>query len=345
MFELSQPSQPFCSTRSARLAAIAAAMLKFVVVIVLGIAFFVGILAAVEQGTQPPYNIDTRDTAAVRKGRFEGKVCLVTGATSGMGADAAVHLAAEGCKTVLTGRRDAMGETVVKSIQDAGGEATFVQADVTKEEDCKRMVEVAVEKYGKLDAAFNNAGILAKSTPLHEISLETFKSSMDVNVIGVFLSMKYEIPAMMKAGGGSIVNCASIYGLNGGSGFSAYATTKHALTGLTKSAAAEYGAHNIRINNVNPGFVKSEMTDEFGGSHSMIEMIGRLHPGNRWVKPEEISSGVAWLLSDDSSYTSGINLEISGGISTGFIPPSFQNEAFAKAEAEMDSSSGKSEEF
>jgi len=242
----------FSPLQIGRLAATSTAMPSFAFVVFLS-ALFVGSFAQAVKGIQPPYDLANRDTRAVRKGRFDGKVCLVTGGTSGLGADAAVHLAAEGCKTVLTGRRAAMGDRVVKLITDAGGEATFVQADVSKEEDCKKMVDTTVAKYGKLDAAFNNAGIPGKSgVPLHEKTVESFQSVMAVNVVGVFLSMKYEIPAMMKAGGGSIVNCASIYGHNGGLGISDYATSKHALTGLTKSAAAEYGALNIRVNNINP---------------------------------------------------------------------------------------------
>mmetsp|Transcript_9609 Transcript_9609/g.29772 ORF Transcript_9609/g.29772 Transcript_9609/m.29772 type:complete len:216 (+) Transcript_9609:31-678(+) len=151
----------FSPLRIGRLAATNTAMPSFAFVVFLS-ALFVGSFAQAVKGTQPPYDLANRDTRAVRKGRFDGKVCLVTGGTSGLGADAAVHLAAEGCKTVLTGRRAAMGDRVVKLITDAGGEATFVQADVSKEEDCKKMVDTTVAKYGKLDAAFKQRSHLGE---------------------------------------------------------------------------------------------------------------------------------------------------------------------------------------
>merc|ERR1712072_1062558 len=186
------------------------------------------------------YDIHNRQ-CAIRPGRFDGKVVLITGGTSGLGADAAVHITAEGGKVVITGRREEKGNEVVSIIKKAGGEASFVQASVGNEDDCKRIVDECVEKYGKLDGAFNNAGVAGEMASIHECSLEEWQRVMQTNVDGVFLSMKYEIQAMLKNAGGSIVNCSSIYGLSGASFGAHYSTSKHAVVGLTKSAAHAYG--------------------------------------------------------------------------------------------------------
>jgi len=281
---------------------------------------------------QLPYDPLDRDMSAVHPGRMDGKVCLITGATSGLGKDAALHLVAEGCKVVFTGRREDKGKAVEALLKSKGGDALFVKADVTKPSDCKMMVDKTVEKYGRLDAAFNNAGIFGDMNifhKFHEYPDELFSEVIDTNIKGVFYSMKHEIIQMLKNGGGSIINCGSILSNIALPGIGApYTTSKHAQPGLTKTAALEYAVSNIRVNMVSPGWVPSEMTDY---DPEMIPFIGRNHPQGRWGKPEEISSVVAWLMSTDSNFVNGENIEVSSGLSGSHIPPLIWKKEMADA--------------
>jgi NAD(P)-dependent dehydrogenase (short-subunit alcohol dehydrogenase family) len=248
---------------------------------------------------------------------LDGKVILVTGGTSGLGAATARLLAARGARVALTGRRRAQGEAVVAEIGAAGGEALFVEADVTKAADCAAMVARTLERFGRLDGAFNNAGISGRpGTPAARIEEELWNAVIATNLTGVWLSMKHEIPALLAAGGGAIVNNSSIYGLMGSDvGHAAYAAAKFGVIGLTKTAANDYGRRGIRVNAVCPGFCHSEMVDPQVEARpdTFAQVIRRHSAMNRLGEANEVAEAVAWLLSDASSFVSGVALPVQGG--------------------------------
>ena len=195
---------------------------------------------------------------------FSGKVALVTGGTSGIGKTTAIEFARAGAKVVLTGRREKEGAQVVAEIKKLGGEAAFVRADVAKDADVKRMVDFTVDKFGRLDIAFNNAGVEWKG-PLDQATEAEYRRIFDINVWGVLNSMRHEIPVMLKNGGGAIVNTSSVAGHVGLGQVSVYNASKHAVEGLTKSVALEFAKQNIRINAIAPGVIATEMWDRFAG--------------------------------------------------------------------------------
>jgi NAD(P)-dependent dehydrogenase (short-subunit alcohol dehydrogenase family) len=246
---------------------------------------------------------------------FADKVAIVTGATSGIGRAAALAFAREGAKVIVSGRREAEGIDTVRQIQSAGGEATFVGTDVTNESDVEALVNTACSVYGKLDVAFN-AGIgEGSSSPVHERPTEVYDRVMNTNVRGIFLCLKYQIAAMLPRRGGAIVNNSSVSGLVGFPGAAAYVASKHAVLGLTKSAALEYAQLGIRINAIAPGGADTPLLDQItGGSESerRREFIG-FHPMGRIGTPEEIAEAVLWLCSDKSSFTIGHTLVADGG--------------------------------
>ena len=250
-------------------------------------------------------------------GRFEGKVAIVTGATSGIGMVAAQELAREGARVVMTGRRAERGKAIVEEIKAAGGEALFIQADVSHRESISRMIEETVETYGRLDLAFNNAGIVGSGyTKAADITEDHWDRVMAVNVTGVWLCMKHEIHEMLKSGGGAIVNNASIYGLRGSHiGAADYITSKHAVMGLTKTAAMDYARRGIRVNAICPGFTHSEMVDSFADSNpegfdrSIIPRV----PMRRIGETREVTSAVLWMLSDEASFMTGQAIVPDGG--------------------------------
>jgi len=247
-------------------------------------------------------------------GSFQGKVALVTGGTSGIGRASAVAFAREGAKIVITGRREREGQETVDLIKKAGGEATFIKTDVAKERDVKAMVEETVKTYGRLDYAFNNAGIEGNIAPLVEQSIDNYEAVLGINVKGVFLSMKYEIPEMLKTGGGAIVNMSSVGGLIGFPGMSLYIASKHAVLGLTKSAALEHAKSGIRINSVCPAAIETVMVDRFVGKEGESrQQLAGMHPIGRMGKPEEIASAVLYLCSDGASFITGQSLTVDGG--------------------------------
>jgi NAD(P)-dependent dehydrogenase (short-subunit alcohol dehydrogenase family) len=247
-------------------------------------------------------------------GSFEGKVALITGGTSGIGRVAAIAFAKEGARVVVTGRREKEGAETVQLIKSDGGEGFFIKSDVSKEADVKEMVEKVMQAYGHLNYAFNNAGIEQLPTPFAEQAEETFDQIMNINVKGVWLSMKYEIPEMLKNGGGAIVNCASIAGLIGFPGIPIYIASKHAVLGLTKSVALEYAKSGIRINAVSPAAIETDMFERFvKGDEGVREYLKAMHPIGRSGKPEEIASAVLYLCSDGASFITGQSLAVDGG--------------------------------
>ena len=243
--------------------------------------------------------------------RFSGKVALVTGGTSGIGKTTAIEFARAGAKVVLTGRREKEGAQVVAEIEKLSGDAAFVRADVAKDADVKAMVDFTVDKFGRLDVAFNNAGVEWKG-PLDQATEAEYRRIFDINVWGVLNSMRYEIPAMLKNGGGAIVNNSSVAGHVGLAEVSIYTASKHAVEGLTKSVALEFAKRNIRINAVAPGAIATEMFARFAGD-ALRDQITSMVPAGRVGASEEIAAAVLYLCSDDAKFTVGTTLVVDGG--------------------------------
>src|SRR2546426_2800780 len=232
---------------------------------------------------------------------FQGKVALVTGGTSGIGRATAIAYAKQGARVVVAGRRAAEGQETVRLLQAQGGEGFFVTTDVSKAAQVKELVERTVQKFGRLDFAFNNAGIEQEPTPFLEQDEEAFHRVMDINVKGVWLSMKYEIPAMLKTGGGSIVNTSSSLGVVGFPGVEIYVASKHAVIGLTKAAALEFGKQGIRVNAVLPAAIETDMLQRFvGDKPESRAYMNAKHPIGRVGKSEEIADAAIWLSSSKS---------------------------------------------
>ncbi|MDA3959606.1 MAG: SDR family oxidoreductase [Planctomycetota bacterium] len=242
------------------------------------------------------------------------RVALVTGATSGIGAATAQTFAKAGYRVVLAGRRADKGEAVAATINDAGGEATFVQTDVADVDQIKRLIDTTESTYGRLDAAFNNAGIEGDLfVPLHTSTVDNYQRVFDINVRGVMVSMQHQIPLMLKTGGGSIINNSSIAGVVGFQGMSIYTASKHAVIGFTKGAALEYAKSGIRVNAVGPGAIETEMYGRFAADKATQDMMASLHPVGRAGKPEEIASAVLWLADPANSFTTGQAINVDGG--------------------------------
>jgi len=242
------------------------------------------------------------------------KVAVITGGATGIGKSTAMLLARKGIKVVISGRREAVGQKAIEEIRAQGGDAAFIAADVDNETQVSQIIGFALKKYGRLDLAVNNAGISNETKTIGDSDPAKFQAMLQTNVMGVYLCMKYEIQQMLKNGGGSIVNLASIAGLNGIPYAGPYAATKHAVVGLTKSGALDYATQNIRINAVAPGAIK---TDIIAGSIAQGQYdeatISAMHPIARMGNPDEIAYGIAWLLSDEASFVTGHILNIDGG--------------------------------
>ena len=244
---------------------------------------------------------------------FTGKVALITGGNAGIGRATAIEFAQHGAKVVITGRREKEGHEVIAEIKALGGEAIFAKTDVSKESDVKAMIERTLETFGRLDCAFNNAGIEETLTPLSNQTEETYDQIMDINVKGVWLSLKHEIPAMLKTGGGAIVNSSSIGGLVGYAMAPVYVASKHAVIGLTKSIALEYAKQNVRVNAVAPGSIETRMLRDFASAPEVRQMLEAGHPMGRIGQPKEVASTVIWLCSGGASFVTGQTLAIDGG--------------------------------
>ncbi|MEE1757459.1 SDR family NAD(P)-dependent oxidoreductase [Streptomyces sp. SP18CS02] len=244
-----------------------------------------------------------------------GKVALITGASSGIGAAAARVFAAEGATVVLAARREERLAALVDELRDQGAEAAHVVCDVSVAADAVRAVGFAVERYGRLDAAFNNAGIGGDRTAMHLMSDDVYESIMDTNVRGVWNCLRAEIGAMLENGGGTIVNNSSVAGLVAIPAAAPYIASKHAVVGLTRAAADEYAKQGIRVNAVAPGTTRSEITaDWFGRNPGLEDLANSLTPQGRTAQPEEIAAAAAWLLSDRCPFLTGTVLPVDGGL-------------------------------
>jgi NAD(P)-dependent dehydrogenase (short-subunit alcohol dehydrogenase family) len=251
----------------------------------------------------------------LKRGMTDQKVAIVTGGSSGIGKATAIALAKLGVKVVVAARRSEEGEETVRLIKEAGSDGIFVKTDVADEDEVKSLVEKTINKYDRLDYGVNNAGVGEKMRSLADQTSDTFDQIMNVNVKGVWLCMKYEIPEMIRTGGGSIVNMSSGAGVVGFPQMAIYIASKHAVLGLTKSAALEYAKSGIRINAVAPGGVETEMLDQtVGENHQFLETFKSMHPIGRIGNPEEIANAVVWLLSDKASFVLGHTLLVDGGI-------------------------------
>jgi NAD(P)-dependent dehydrogenase (short-subunit alcohol dehydrogenase family) len=247
-------------------------------------------------------------------GWFNGKVALITGGNGGIGRAAAMAFAREGAQVVIIGRRQVEGEATVDHIKAAGGDAIFVQADLTREADTRRMVDQTLAHYGRLDMAFNNAGNEGQPGPLIEQTEHTWNHTIDGNLKSTWLSMKYEIPAMLQHGGGTIVNNDSAFGHVGAANFAAYVAAKHGVVGLTKAAALEYATAGVRINSVSPGAIATEMGVRVAGSlEGYAAFMTPNHPIGRIGRAEEVAEAVLWLCSDSASFVTGQAIGVDGG--------------------------------
>ncbi|GGD08826.1 SDR family oxidoreductase [Halopseudomonas salina] len=245
---------------------------------------------------------------------FSGKVALVTGGAAGIGQATAEAFAAQGARVVVSDIDEERGQSVVEGIRAAGGEAVFVQCNVVSADEVKALMASVISHYGQLDCAFNNAGIEIEQDKLADGSEAVFDSIMDVNVKGVWQCMKYEIPLMLANGGGAIVNTASVAGLGAAPKMSIYSASKHAVLGLTRSAAVEYGKKGVRVNAVCPAVIDTEMFRRAAALEPRkAEFAAAMHPVGRIGKAEEIAAAVLYLCSEGAAFTTGIALPVDGG--------------------------------
>ncbi len=246
---------------------------------------------------------------------FSGQVALVTGAANGIGRATAQAFASEGLKVVVSDVDVAGGEQTVDLIRQAGGEALFVRCDVSRDAEVQALMTRVIEAYGRLDYAFNNAGIEIEKGRLNEGSEAEFDAIMGVNVKGVWLCMKYQLPLLMAQGGGAIVNTASVAGLGAAPKMSIYSASKHAVIGLTKSAAIEFAKKKVRVNAVCPAVIDTDMFRRaYEADPKKGEFAAAMHPVGRIGKVEEIAAAVLYLCSDDAAFTTGQALAIDGGV-------------------------------
>src|SRR5215471_2802450 len=234
---------------------------------------------------------------------LQNKVALITGGTTGIGRDTAVLFAKEGAKVAFTGRREKEGNETLSLVRAAGGDGLFLKSDVSKASDVQSIVAKTVEKYGRLDVAFNNAGVEGVWMPLVEQTEENWDYVHNINLKGLWLCLKYEIQQMLRQGGGGAINMSSVAGLIGSPGAGVYIASKHGVLGLTKTAAAECAAQGIRVNAVCPAVIQTDMADRAFGEPELNKRARALQPPGRFGAPREVSDAVLWLCSDKSSFT------------------------------------------
>lgn len=240
------------------------------------------------------------------------KVAIVTGAASGIGKSVAERYAQDGIAVVLSDVNQPLGEQAAEQIRQAGGQATFVMADASRPSDCEHVVDVALEQYGRLDYACNNAGIGGEQNQTADLSIEGWQHILAINLSGIFYCMKYQIPAMLTSGG-AIVNMASILGQVGFAGAAGYVAAKHGVVGLTQAAALEYAPQGIRINAVGPGFISTPMIHELEENPELKSGLVALHPIGRLGRAEEVAELVIWLSSEKASFVTGAYYPVDGG--------------------------------
>lgn len=245
--------------------------------------------------------------------QLQDKVIIVTGGGSGMGRDASLALARAGARVVIGNRNARAGADLLEEIVAAGGQALFRATDVSRPADCQALVALAMERYGRVDGAFNNAGLQREFTDVHETPVEDFSDVIDINLKGILYMMKYETAAMLQSGGGAIVNNASIFGLKAMPKTAYYVASKHGIVGATRAAALDYATRGIRVNAICPGPIKTPSFDRVtGGDEHMYDDGVPMH---RVGQPQEVSAAVLWLLSGHSSYITGATLSVDGGMS------------------------------
>ena len=247
--------------------------------------------------------------------RLEGKVSLVTGAGSGIGRASALAFAREGAKVVVADMSIAGGEETAQMIRQAGGDAIFVKTDVTRSDEVAAMIKKSVDTYSRLDCAYNNAGIQGDPGYIAECPEENWDKVININLKGVWLCMKHEIPQMLRQGGGAIVNASSILGLVAVEGRAAYVSSKHAVAGLTKAAALEYATANIRVNAICPALTRTPFVEKVISTEDpqwVEKEIGRL-PLKRFGAPDEQARAIVWLCSDEASFVTGLLMAVDGG--------------------------------
>jgi NAD(P)-dependent dehydrogenase (short-subunit alcohol dehydrogenase family) len=247
--------------------------------------------------------------------QFDGKVAFVTGGGSGIGRETALLFAKDGAKVMVADVVPQGAEDTVRMIRDGGGAGEFVIGDVSNSQDIQRMVAATVEKLGRLDYAVNNAGIGGEQNPVAAMSEQGWSKVIAINLTGVFLGMKYEIPEILKAGGGAIVNTASILGTVAFANSAAYVAAKHGVVGLTQTAALEYATQGIRINSIGPGFIYTPLVSSAGFTEGsdVYNYIAGLHPMKRFGRPEEIGEAIVWLCSEKASFVTGHQMLVDGG--------------------------------
>lgn len=247
-------------------------------------------------------------------GRFENQVALVTGAAAGIGRATALAFAREGARVVVADLNGRDGMDTVAAIQRMGREARFIACDVSSHDQVRELVAGTVAAFGRLDHAFNNAGIEGVPAPLAESTDENWHRTIGINLSGVYFCLKEELAVMVRQGGGTVVNCSSIAGLRGFGGIAAYAASKHGVLGMTKSAALDYAAQNIRVNAVCPGVIHTPMIDRFTqGDAAAAEQLAAGAPMKRMGRPEEIADAVLWLCQPGAGFVTGAEIVVDGG--------------------------------
>jgi len=245
--------------------------------------------------------------------RFTGKVALITGGTSGIGRTTAIAFAEHGADVVIAGRREAEGAESLTLVQKAGGQGLFVRADVNDESEIEAMVAKTLERFGRLDFAFNNAGVGGLGRATMTATADIYDQIMNINVRGVFFSMKHQIPAILQSGGGAIVNNASVLGLRPSANSPIYSASKAAVVGLTKSAALEFAPKGVRINAICPAIIETDMTEQIRGDEQTRAYLLSLHPVGRFGQSEEVAASVLYLCSPEASFITGVALPLDGG--------------------------------